>query len=171
MLAAVAALGVTALVARGSHSDDATPAVATQPPADGGAPRVVRAAPAPASTPAAAGVSVVAPADAVNAAPAAPVHARLVIAATPAGAHVSVDGVDLGAAPVTLERPAGTEVAVRVSKRGYETTTRTVTVGDQPRLELSLKRRRSRKHAHHDGTESPDNWGRPGGSLEDLVKP
>ena len=117
-------------------------------------------------------MSVVGPPAAVDAAPAAPAPARLVIAVTPVGAHVSVDGVDVGAAPVTLERAAGTEVVVRARKRGYATTVRTVTVGAAPRLELALKRARSGKRTHHHrATESPEHWGRPGGSLEDLVKP
>jgi hypothetical protein len=73
--------------------------------------------------------------------PAAQVATELVVATQPAGAQVTVDGIGWGVTPATIRYlPPGTK-HIRVSKDGYATVERLVSVveGRRQRTEIQLQ--------------------------------
>ena len=67
-----------------------------------------------------------------------PADGRLVLDSRPAGATVSIDGNFHGSTPGTLVLASGTEHRVRLSKPGYRTTERRVTLEPDAEQQLSI---------------------------------
>lgn len=73
--------------------------------------------------------------------PAAAANGRLVITTTPAGAHVTVDGVGWGATPLTIRYLPGGMKRVRITMDGYASQERTVRVDGPTTMRVVLSRR------------------------------
>ena len=83
-------------------------------------------------TPAVAESPVVTAAPAVSGAPAVAGAPAITVTSMPAGARVTVDGIGWGETPVTIHYlPPGQKV-IRVSKEGYQSEQRIVSVADDP---------------------------------------
>jgi serine/threonine protein kinase len=81
-----------------------------------------------------------------------PVMGTLVIDTEPAGAALSVDGVEVGTTPRAITRPIGTTVTVGISLRGYASETHAIEVsGRETRTSYDLHRRKGASSPSRDG--------------------
>lgn len=72
---------------------------------------------------------------------------QLLINSEPAGAKVSIDGVELGLTPVSYSLPAGATKSALFVKEGFEPVSASLTAASGPELNVQLKKRRaSDKH-------------------------
>jgi serine/threonine protein kinase len=150
----LAALGIAALVAAAVFM------VRVRRAKDGpesGAQNETATATAPAAKPATAAATP--PVAATPVAAVAPAEITLVIETTPAGATVMgvEDGQALGATPLTLTRPAhGPDLKLRLEKDGYVSVARTVSLGRDGTLDITLERKpRPAAHPRRPAVDEP----------------
>ena len=68
-----------------------------------------------------------------------PADGRLALSSTPAGATISIDGDFLGTTPATLTLSSGSEHRLRLSKPGYQTTDKAITLAAAGEQALVVK--------------------------------
>ena len=68
-----------------------------------------------------------------------PADGRLALSSTPAGATISIDGDFLGTTPATLTLSSGSEHRLRLSKPGYQTTDKAITLAAAGEQALAVK--------------------------------